>query len=279
MDNRYGGDRIQLSGWPQRARFKQPLHFGVVDDYFHHGDEPAGRKGRRSMPGSIRWSAEKVEYNDYTYTEAAPAAMPATMISPIQGKHAWYFQRDVLMDNRHGGDRNKQLLAGPGGAGFEQPLHLRLVDDYLDHADQPAGKRGNGLCPALLDGEWEGRAQRLHLHRTVANSCLDAAVSVGFVLARTIGRGRVHRWVFPSLMAALTVDGEKISVRLNRNLNERGKCRLGLHGSIVKARNPPSDRDSRRTARSTWHLSSRFFRLSSGRMLPIRNPTNGVMSG
>jgi len=81
-----------------------------------------------------------VEYNDYTYTEAAPAGSPATMISPTPGgtlgtsgvKFTWGTGTGVTEYN----------LAGAERAGFEQSLCFGLVDDYFHHGDQPAVERG-----------------------------------------------------------------------------------------------------------------------------------------
>src|ERR1035438_3358368 len=67
------------------------------------------------------------------------------------GQHIARVQRDVHMDNGHGGDRLRSL-AGHQRAGFEQSLCLGLVDVYFHHRDQPAGERDYGLRPAVFVG-------------------------------------------------------------------------------------------------------------------------------
>ena len=44
LDSGHGSHEVPALAEPQRSGIEQSLHLGLIDDYFHHGDQPAGER-------------------------------------------------------------------------------------------------------------------------------------------------------------------------------------------------------------------------------------------
>ena len=140
MVNRGGGDGIQPLAGHWWTWFEQPLHFGLVDDYFHHGDHPARKRGN-GLCAALLNGQRKGPVQRLHLHRSSPSRHARDHDLSNGGQHAWNFQREVHVDSGHGGDP-VQPLAGPRRAGFEQPRHFGLVDNYFHHGDEPRSAKG-----------------------------------------------------------------------------------------------------------------------------------------
>jgi len=176
LDGGHGGDTIPALARHQRAGLERPLHLGLVDNYFHHGDQPAGQRGYGLCPSVL--DDRRKESVQRLHLHRSRRARDDE--HPCAGQHAWYFQRKVHMDCGLRGD-TIQSLAGPQRAGLKQPLHLGLVgsSDYFHYRDQPARKRCYGVRPAVLDDRRKESVRRLHLHRSRSGRTCDDDHSCG----------------------------------------------------------------------------------------------------